>query len=104
MALVLAALAGGCGDDRSACEISQEKLDQCNAELASRPQLNSFQGLPLQTKGECSGVNACVAACVNATSCATLDYSLRGGRYDPNRAPAADAGTFLDCLLKCRDL
>jgi len=102
--LVLAALVGGCGEARSGCELAQKKIDKCDAEIAKPIDPFGARRLPLQTTGECSGVNACVAPCVNATNCTTLSWALLDGQDDPNTATPADAGTFLGCLKKCMQL
>ncbi|HWZ87275.1 MAG TPA: hypothetical protein VNW92_00450 [Polyangiaceae bacterium] len=102
--LILFAMAGACAD-RSDCEIAQEALDKCDAEHAAATGVASFQRIPLQVTGECSGENACVAACVNATSCATITWVELNGGDDPNGPPTPkDAGVFSNCLQKCADL
>jgi hypothetical protein len=102
--LFLTTLSSACGDARSGCELAQEKLDECNAANADprdplRPRL-----IPLATKGECSQVNACVAPCINATSCTTLTWVYFGGQGDPTAAQPADAGRYLGCMRKCMEL
>ncbi|HEY5373992.1 MAG TPA: hypothetical protein VIK01_09905 [Polyangiaceae bacterium] len=101
---LLFAMAGAC-TDRTDCEIAQKTLDQCDAENAAVTDSLSFRRLPLQVTGECSGVNACVASCVNDTSCATITWVEFENMADPN-APAVpkDAGVFIGCLQKCMDL
>jgi hypothetical protein len=100
---VLFAMAGAC-TDRSDCEIAQEALDQCDAAHAAATDVASFQRIPLQVRGECSGANACLASCVNATSCATITWVELNGGADPNAPIPKDAGVFTSCLQKCVDL
>ena len=105
----LFAMAGAC-TDHTDCEIAQKTLDKCDAENAAATDSLSFRRAPLQVTGECSGVNACVASCVNDTSCATIKwYELTGGSAptDPDAPPLqvpTDAGAFIGCVQKCMDL
>lgn len=87
------------GDARNSCQIAQQRVDQCDAEIIA---MGHDRGLPLlEFSGECSGWSACDAACVNKASCAAMSLALFGGGSDPNRPPVPDAGPFLQCLMDC---
>ena len=97
-------MAGAC-TDRTDCEIAQETLGKCDTENAAVTDSLGFRRLPLRISGDCSGVNACVASCVNDTNCTTISWVELGGGVDPNGPPVPkDAGVFIGCLQKCMGL
>ncbi len=104
---VLFAAASACSS-RTDCEVAQEKLNECDSENAAMTDAFSYRALPLSVRGECSGVNACVASCVNEASCAAITWlEFTGGvaNADPNGPPVPEGGgAFNLCLKPCMDL
>jgi len=103
---VLLLLTSACGDgDRTSCAIAQEAIAQCEAEtVATRPFGSlDYHGLPLVIDDDCSGWNACDAACVEHTSCWAMNQAFGTGGSDPNRAPSQAPGLFMQCLMRCYD-
>ncbi|MEO7036769.1 MAG: hypothetical protein ABI548_22660 [Polyangiaceae bacterium] len=102
--LLLFAAGVGCSS-RTDCEIAQDTLDRCNAENAASSNSASHNALPLSITGECSGVNACVAPCVNKTSCAGITWVERTGgvdEADPDAPPVPkDGGALFLCIQEC---
>src|SRR4051812_25628499 len=89
--LLLLAVACG-GSVRKECAIAQEKLEQCNTELAA---ILPPGGLPLKIDDQCSDWNACVAKCVNDASCYGMTWVFLGSMTDPSRMPPLDTGVIM---------
>ena len=97
------ALASAC-TERTDCEIAQDTLNRCDAERAAVTEPVSFRRIPLQVTGDCSGLNACLASCINDTNCTTINWVEFAATVDPNTQVPPDAGVFTACVQKCADL
>jgi hypothetical protein len=100
--LFLWATASACSSPTE-CETAEATLNRCDAENSAVLSVASYQRIPLHFQGECSGVAACTASCVNGTSCPTINWvEHQAGVTDPDAPPAPkDAGVFSACLQKC---
>jgi len=97
-AMLLTQACGGSAE--SLCELAQEKLGDCRAEVEHAGTVGAIL-VPLEITDDCTVQNRCVAECVMPASCGAISYVVRGGSTDPNEPPPAGAETFQGCLYSC---
>ncbi len=86
------------------CDDARDKLDSCEHEIEQAVEQYGSQGLAITIEdGTCSGLNGCLAVCVNAASCPALAYlrTNAGPVMDPSRTPPADANALWRCTNDC---
>jgi hypothetical protein len=93
-----------CGDTRSTCEVAQDRLNECSAEMRATEASQGYVTLPLDLTSCDGAVNSCVAHCVADSTCPAITYVLLGKKTDPNEVAPTGAGQFQGCLQKCIDL
>jgi hypothetical protein len=107
--LVLGLLAiTACGCD-SSCENAQEKLDECDDEVArelkKRPNwmLDFHLALPIGVSDECNELDQCVSECVNAAECPAIAHVMvhGGAQTDPNDTRPSGTAKFSVCIEDC---
>jgi hypothetical protein len=88
------------GSAKSSCELAQEKLVECRAQIDERG-----NRLRITIGDDCTGVTECLSKCMDHANCAALAYALAGGgSADPNSPPGpADGPPVLACILACVD-
>jgi hypothetical protein len=93
----------------STCENGQEKLDECEDEIArewmKRPHcaLDCNWPLPIGISDECTELDECVAECVNSADCPAIAHAVVHGpaQTDPNDVPPPGTGEFNTCINGC---
>jgi hypothetical protein len=91
----------GCAD---VCDDARDKLDSCAHEIDQAVEQYGDHGLAITIEdGTCSGMNGCLAVCVNSASCSALAYlrTNAGAATDPSRTPPADANALWHCTNAC---
>jgi hypothetical protein len=97
LAVVVASLAIGCGEEQTVCERAADKLEECEA---GRVEAQGYMRLPLViSTDDCSGDNECLAKCVAPATCAEIVHGLKGGSTDPNEPPVSSA--LIGCVYAC---
>jgi hypothetical protein len=95
-------VAGSACSSPTECETAQATLDRCDAENAAVLSVASYRRIPLYFEGECSGLSACAASCVNASTCSAINWVEYAPATDPDAPPAPKDGVaFSACLQEC---
>lgn len=102
--IAVVALALGCGEARSNCEIARDRVKECNEELKAAMTSPKARGLPLDFMSCSKPASACAAACVAGASCSAMAYVMLGGRGDATAAIPPGANEFEGCMNRCMAL
>jgi hypothetical protein len=90
------------GASKTICQQAQDKLKECQPQIADAAARRGLR-VPISISDDCSGDDACFAACLAPASCGAIVALSAGSSTDPNEPPldAPDAGTFFNCFVAC---